>query len=295
MDRSTGLTRVILWGSDGMAAALAILKWIGIVAGGILGLALLLGILVVCVPVRYYLSGNNRDVLCYQYRLSWLLHAVSVRKKMESDEVCLRILGIPVFRFAGGGSAGTEKKDKKPGQGKQEKQEKQKEQKEQEKQEEAGQQEMTASQTPSPAGRSEGMQKTSLPSEKKSFSFDLLSGIINFVRDTGNRSAFRRVWKELRSLVCYLAPQRIRGHLVIGTGDPSSTGLMIGGISLLPFVYQDGLDITPDFDEKIFQADGMIKGRVRILYLLRLCIRLYRDKELKKLWDNIQNLKKEAA
>ncbi len=100
---------------------------------------------------------------------------------------------------------------------------------------------------------------------------------------------------ELRLLLCYLAPRKINGRFVIGTGDPASTGLLIGGISLLPFAYREGIVITPDFDDRVFAADGMIKGQIRILYFIRLCIRLYRDKELRKLWNKIQKLKKEAA
>lgn len=284
-----------------MAIVLAILKWIGIVAGGVLGLVLLFAVLIISVPVRYELSGNNRDVLCYQYRLSWLCRMVSVRKKMDSDEVWFRVFGIPVFRFAGGEPAEDDQRDKKS---------RRKNQKKSEKPGKHEKQQKPASMITSSGENSDKAKQTTAHSEKrkkkkaagkrsdnrkKFFSFDVLSGIINFVRDTENRNAFRKIRKEICSLVRYLAPQKIRGCVVIGTGDPSSTGLMIGGISLLPFAYQDGLEITPDFDEKIFQADGMIKGRIRILYLLKLCIRLYRDEELKKLWDNIQKLKKEAA
>ena len=110
-----------------------------------------------------------------------------------------------------------------------------------------------------------------------------------------NRHAFHKIRSELWNVLCYLAPRKVKGRFVVGTGDPSSTGLVIGGISLLPFAYQEGIEITPDFDDKVFQADGMIKGRIQVYYFVRLCIRLYRDKELRKLWNNIQKFKKEAA
>ena len=90
-----------------MAIVLAILKWIGIVAGGVLGLAVLFVCLILFVPVRYYLAGDNRDTLCYQFRVSWLCRAVSLRKKRNSDEICFRIFGIPVFRFGGEGPVQT--------------------------------------------------------------------------------------------------------------------------------------------------------------------------------------------
>ncbi len=284
-----------------MAIVLAILKWIGIVLGGVLGLALLFGVLVVFVPVRYRLSGSYQDVLRYQFRVSWLCRIVSVGKRINSDAIWLRLLGIPVVRLAGDSpgkkeraSAGATGTDRGAGE------------------EKAGSEEPESRpQSGKPggnhdAGHAQTGKKKSIPKgestsgkknkkRKKAFSFDILSGIINFVRDTENKRVFRKMRNELRLLLCYLAPRKINGRFVIGTGDPASTGLLIGGISLLPFAYREGIVITPDFDDRVFAADGMIKGQIRILYFIRLCIRLYRDKELRKLWNKIQKLKKEAA
>ena len=280
-----------------MAVFLAILKWIGIVMGGVLGLALLLVVLVICVPVRYYLSGSNRDVLHYQYRVSWLCHVVSVVKKPDSDQVWFRILGIPVCRLAGGSTREQQKNHvEKKEEGKEEKRAAPDAGPERETREGDHRSRTAEDGKKKPQKRkkkkSSGKKKEK---RKKSFSFDMLSGIIKFVRDTENRHAFHRIREELRRLLRYLAPRKVKGCFVIGTGDPSSTGLVIGGNSLLPFAYQEGIEITPDFNDKIFQADGMIKGRVQVLYFIRLCIRLYRDKELRKLWNNIQKFKKEAA
>lgn len=295
------LTRVILRGSDRMAIVLAILKWIGIVLGGVLGMALLLGVLVVFVPVRYRLSGNNQDVLRYQFRVSWLCRVVSIVKKADSKEIWLRLLGIPVVRLAGDSpgtaertSTGTPRTDRQVGE-----------------EREGCEEPDTRQQSGKPGknygtGQAQTGKKKSVPGKKgtsgkkhkkrkKAFSFDILSGIINFVRDTENKRIFRKMRNELQLLLRYLAPRKVRGCFVIGTGDPSSTGLLIGGISLLPFAYQEGIEITPDFDDRVFAADGMIKGQIRVFYFIRLCIRLYRDKELRKLWNKIQKLKKEAA
>lgn len=287
-----------------MAIFLAILKWIGIVLGGLLGLVLLLAVLVMCVPVCYQISGNNRDVISYQYRVSWLFRFLSVKKRMDSDEVWFRIAGIPVVCLAG---RKKQRRKKKKGEG-----------------------DKSEDETVSPAGKDAGTKKaagkisgpsgekpehipdppakgrkekkkrsrrkkTKKKNAKKTFSFEKLSSIIKFMRAAETRYVIRTVRMELRQLIRYLAPRKVRGQLVIGTGDPSSTGLLIGGLSLFPFVYQEGVSVTPDFDEKILQAEGMIRGRIRVLYFVKLCIRLYRDRELRKMWNKIQKLKKEAA
>ena len=92
----------------------------------------------------------------------------------------------------------------------------------------------------------------------------------------------------------YLAPKKVRGTFAFGTGDPSSTGLVTGLISLFPIAYQEGVYVTPDFEEKRLAADFFVKGRIRVIYFLRLFLRLYQDKELKRMWKQIHRLKKEA-
>ena len=52
--------------------------------------------------------------------------------------------------------------------------------------------------------------------------------------------------------------------------------------------------VTPDFEEKRLAADFFVKGRIRVIYFLRLFLRLYQDKELKRMWKQIHRLKKEA-
>ena len=86
----------------------------------------------------------------------------------------------------------------------------------------------------------------------------------------------------------------MRGTFAFGTGDPSSTGRVTGLISLVPIAYQEGVYVTPDFEEKRLDADFFVKGRMRVIYFLRLFLRLYQDKELKRMWKQIHRLKKEA-
>lgn len=285
-----------------MAVILAILKWIGIVLGGILGLLLFLTALLLLVPARYCVrgTGNQTDVR-YYFRVSWLLRIVEMRKKKDSQAVRLYLFGIPVYRLAG-----EEKKDKRGADSGAEQKEDavSTESKKNGESASAEQQEKTFSsvekidKTSKTKKRRKKGKKTKgrrKEKRKKAFSFDRVSSIIKFVKDMDNRRAFRKIRREMYLLLRYLAPRKVRGQFVIGTGDPSTTGLLFGGISLLPFVYHDGVHITPDFEEKIFRAEGYMKGRIRVLYLIRLIIRIYRDKELRMLWKNVNQVKKKEA
>ena len=52
---------------------LAILKWIGILIGAILGLCLLLSALVIFAPIRYRIQGSKKEEVVYSFKFSWYL------------------------------------------------------------------------------------------------------------------------------------------------------------------------------------------------------------------------------
>lgn len=266
---------------------LAILKWIGILIGAIVGLLLLLLALAIFVPVRYQVRGSKQEEIVYSFRFSWLLSLVSVKKKQTSDVVRLYVFGIPIRRLAGG-----EKKKKNPEREKDSGNRESQESKAVKDSETVSRPEDAVKRKVSRKGKNRQKKKKN-GKKKKNFSFNKVSSIIGLVKE--NRKVLRRLFEEMRDLVRYLAPGKIRGEVILGTGDPSTTGLVFGGLSLFPVVYQDGLQITPDFEEKRFQAKGVIKGRLRLFYFLRLVLRLYQDREIKRLWKQINQVKKEAA
>lgn len=270
-----------------MWIVLTILKWIGIVLGGILGLLLFLVALIVFVPVRYRVQGSNRNSITYSFRFSWLLSIVAIVKREQSDKIVLKILGIPIKCLSGG----NRKRDKKSVAETTLVEKKPKDNNESPKKEpvESVKKELADEKRTVSVGQQSKRKK------KKIFSFDKVSSIIGLVRDSDNRRVVRRLLREVKLLIYYLSPSKVRGTAIVGTGDPCTTGLLFGGISVCPIVYQDGVQIMPDFEEKHFEAEGYIKGRIRVVYFLRLFLRLYQDRELKHLWKQINKVKKEAA
>ena len=115
---------------------------------------------------------------------------------------------------------------------------------------------------------------------KKNFSFGWISSIITFIRETENRKGIGKIRKELIACIKYLKPRRVRGRIAFGTGDPCTTGWVLGVISMFPVAYTEGLHIYPNFEEKEFDADAYAKGRIRMLYFLRLFLRGYMDNDI---------------
>ena len=267
---------------------LAILKWIGILIGAILGLCLLLSALLIFVPFRYRIQGSKKEEAVYSFKFSWLLSFISIKRKEKSDVIRLFVCGIPIKRLTG-----VKKERNSPKSPDNNEPQKKSEAQMAEEKPEMENEVETSEEKTKRKKRKFFTRKGKKGKKKKNFSFQKVSSIIECVKQ--DKKAVKRLIHEIWDLICYLSPTKIRGEMVLGTGDPASTGLLFGGISLFPVVYQDGVHITPDFEEKRFEAKGYIKGRIRVIYLLRLLLRLYKDRELKHLWKQINKVKKEAA
>lgn len=71
----------------------------------------------------------------------------------------------------------------------------------------------------------------------------------------------------------HLLPRKIKGYVRYGFEDPSTTGMVTGYLSLMPFMYQKGFYPQPDFDNKIIEADVKAKGHFFIGYFIRIAFK----------------------
>lgn len=266
-----------------MGVVIAILKCIGIVLLAVLGLALFLCAAVIFIPVRYVVRCNTGASVYVGFSASWLLRVVRLQKKLSEPDVHLYIFGFDVTnikkRFRRG-------KEKRAGEivddlDESEKQREKADQREAERVREnihTDYEETSEGRAFTDGG--EGKENVSGKS-KKSFSFDRISSIITFIRGNENRSGIQKVKKEIAALVKYLSPRHVKGSVVFGTGDPCTTGWALGLISMFPAAYTDGLSVSPDFEEKKLDVNAYVRGRIRVLYFLRLFLRGYMDEETK--------------
>ena len=84
-----------------------ILKIIGIILAAVLGLAILLLLLVLFVPVRYRAYGVKKEGECRaEAKISWLLHLISVPVAFREGELSakIKILGITLMDLTDSGS-----------------------------------------------------------------------------------------------------------------------------------------------------------------------------------------------
>lgn len=275
-----------------MGMIIAILKCIGIVLLVILGLVLFLCAAVLFIPVRYVVRCTTGASIYVGFSASWFLRVVKLQKNLSEPDVRLYLFGIDVTNIKKRFRRGKGKKQQTVRRTKHaeavvddmDESEAQKVKADQKESERIRENIHTDYEEASESGKSadDSAEKENVAGKrKKSFSFDRISSIITFIRGNENRSGIRKVKKEIAALVKYLSPRRVKGNIVFGTGDPCTTGWALGLISMFPAAYTDGLNVSPDFEEKKLDVNAYVRGRIRVLYLLRLFLRGYMDKETK--------------
>ena len=83
----------------------------------------------------------------------------------------------------------------------------------------------------------------------------------------------------------HILPRKVKGYVHYGMDEPYKTGQVTGYLSLLPFVYQKGLSMQPDFEQKVLELDVKLKGRIQPGYLLRIVLN-------RNIWRTIKVAKK---
>lgn len=112
------------------------------------------------------------------------------------------------------------------------------------------------------------------------------------IADDAFQSSFRLCKGELASIVKSLKPQKLKVNLTIGMDDPAATGEILAFYGMLYPVIGEYVNITGDFDRKRIEGCALIKGRIRAFTFVKTAIRIYFNKDIKKL---IKLFKKEAA
>lgn len=93
----------------------------------------------------------------------------------------------------------------------------------------------------------------------------------------------RYLWKKLR-------PKKIKGKIRFGWEDPAYTGLWMGGISILGAWYPGQIEVIPDFEHRVLEADVQVKGKVRFYVLVAVLFRVYFNKDIRHMYQGWQQL-----
>ncbi len=303
---------------------LLILKIVGIILAVILGIIILLLCIILFVPIRYEISAKcdgTIESLKAKIKATWLLRLFDADVLVKGKKLKWQIRAGWIKKSSAmifGGrkeEVNDETKEEHSGQEVQKVDEESFEDKISEISEEKS---AKASETvekdrleetpKEPEIHAETDKTTSEKSEKKSFGDkvkeniekiknkinDLIQKkekITNFLTDKSHVRAFKKLKKELFILLKRLKPKKINIKLRFGFDDPSTTGKVLGGISILYPFLGDTTEIIPDFEKQILKGNVYIKGRIRFCHFASMAIKLLLCKSIRTSYKDIRNFK----
>ena len=100
---------------------------------------------------------------------------------------------------------------------------------------------------------------------------------------------FGQLWYLLKKI----KPSKIEGNVIFGTGDPATTGQIIGAIAAVYGFFPEKLQVIPDFEEKRYEGNIRAKGKLRFIHLIIIAVKLIADRNFRYVVKKV--LAKEGA
>lgn len=106
------------------------------------------------------------------------------------------------------------------------------------------------------------------------------------------KSAFGLCSGQLFSLLKSIRPRKVKGKLLIGTGDPASTGQVLSVYGMLYPFLGNNISVIPDFEQQIIEGELLIKGRITVFKAVKMAFIIFFNKDVRRV---LKLLKREAA
>ena len=267
-----------------MGVFLSVLKIIGIILLVILAAAAVLIMLILFTPFIYTAEVEKNGDLSAKGGLKWLFGVIHfsftfINRKFDWD---LKIIGITLKDLLTGKKKKERRKLKKaqkpptimPGE---------KADKGVEKEARAAvKAEIKQQKKQAPAKKDifedEGISPPGIIAKIKQTLIRLYDGIMTALK---YKEAFDAVKQYIFRLIKHIRPRKLSGTVKYGFEDPSLTGKSLALISVFYPVMPKRLEITPVFDEEVFECDVTVKGRFLLIILLVYGLKIYFNDKVK--------------
>lgn len=134
---------------------------------------------------------------------------------------------------------------------------------------------------------SQARDKASQTIDKASRTRNKAQGIVDQLKDERNQDAVKFLIAKALWLLKKIKPRIIEADVDFALGEPSSTGIATGIISICPVIYSNKVHIRPDFEsEDIYlYGDFSLKGFVFLIDIVYLIISVLINKNCKRLFN----------
>ena len=141
----------------------------------------------------------------------------------------------------------------------------------------------------SAASKKKQQKKAKEVKEKGKFNFAFIKQQIT---DEHNKLVVCKIWSEISYLLKHFKFRKIITDFVFSTGDPASTGQVLGLLCMIPILYQYEFQILPDFESEKGYLKGifLVAGKIRLIHVVVAILRLILDKEVRLVFKRIQTL-----
>lgn len=257
-----------------------LLKMIGCIVLGILGLffALVLLILFVPIPYRIWAKGDSGDISSLAYRVQVFgLQLIpkkekggrrSKKPKRQKEDVSTNETSEVEESRADEPDNAQEKTPQTPG-------------------DKAVKQQPVPEPIPEPNKKTKRSKKSKKQKSASSMRNvrDMLERLHTEAVDEGNRRAVGHVFREIRYLIRHFGPRHVCADVSFSLGDPANTGYATAALSICPFSYGKKTHIIPDFEAEQLYLRGWldVRGHVRIVHLFISGLRLLLDKDIRNI------------
>lgn len=292
-----------------LSSVLHVLAIIGIVLLCIIAFLLVVLLAVLFVPIRYRLcvekeDGWKRENIHIRADISWLAGIVRVKARFFEPQILkVQVLFFTVFdRFK-------EKKEKRQSKKTLKRQKTDPKTEKSTVNEKPKVQNSTAEKVPpeekapaqdaeeETAGTEETGKSTSLRErlEKIRYTIASIYDKIKAAKETAGyyrellqseefKSCLSFVTGKTGKLLRHILPNRIKGYLLFGTGQPDQTGYILGMISIIRGIRgYDKFNVEADFERQIVEGKIQCRGHIRLATVGILALQIYQKKELKEL------------
>ena len=107
--------------------------------------------------------------------------------------------------------------------------------------------------------------------------------LVSWIEDEANQESVKLVVRQLGKIIRHLLPRKGHGRVTFGFGeDPYLTGKVLTAIAPFYPLYGEYLELYPDFERRIFEAEGTGNGHIRIVVIIGYAIRLLFDSNIRK-------------
>lgn len=106
-----------------------------------------------------------------------------------------------------------------------------------------------------------------------------------------HKKCFSKVICEGKKFLFRIRPKKFLLKIHFGFEDPSVTGYVLAGLSMVYPLIGEHTDITPDFENQVLQGKLSARGKLRIIHLAVLILKLLADKNVRITYQHFKKIK----